>query len=133
MTDQHAGSYNHAFGALRDVYLEDSWVLDLFATDTSLRFVLDAVLTPNHPGYRPPRPGEQYCYSRATLTVSSEQPLSFEVSNTPQALDATGEIDYGNIDCFVPVDWDGNPAWELSGDWGVALVLRPEVTLVFDG
>jgi hypothetical protein len=131
VTDENGESYDRAFGDLREVYLEDSWVLELTSADRSVRFVLDAVLTPNHRGYRRPEPGEHYCYRRAILAVISEQPINFEPSKTPAARDATGELDYGNIDSFVPVDWDGHPAWQLSGDWGTALIRRPEVTLVF--
>ena len=66
------------------------------------------------------------------FVVPATDGVSFEPSNRPPARDATGEVDYGNIDSFVPADWDGDPAWELSGDWGKALVRQPDVTLVLD-
>jgi len=126
------GSPTTTSSATFAVYLEGSWVLELAAADSSMRFVVDAGLTVNHSSYRRPRPDQQYCYRRAILTVISEQPINFQPSNRPPARDATGEVDYGNIHSFVPIDWDGDPAWELSGDWGSALVRQPDVTLVLD-
>lgn len=132
MTDEDGASYDEAFSDLRDVYLEDSWVLDIAAANHSLRFELEAVLTPNHPGYSSPPPTEQHCYRKATLTLASDDPIGFEPSNRPAGHDATGGPDYGNIDSFVPVDWAGIPAWELDGDWGTALVRRPTVALTLE-
>jgi hypothetical protein len=52
---------------LDGVYLEDSFVLGIGETSNQLVFDLDAVLTPSHPSYAPPHPGEQYCYRRGEL------------------------------------------------------------------
>ena len=60
-------AYSGAFESLRDVYLEDSWVLAIQPSSPSLAFDLDVVLTPSHPNYRGARPGEQHDYRRARL------------------------------------------------------------------
>lgn len=44
---------------LEHIYLEDSWVLGVSETDSSLTFDLEAVLTEHHPDWQPPRAGEQ--------------------------------------------------------------------------
>ncbi|UFS95391.1 hypothetical protein [Nocardia huaxiensis] len=35
-----------------------------------MRFVLEAVLTADHPGYRDPRAGEQYCCAAGDLVFA---------------------------------------------------------------
>jgi hypothetical protein len=38
-------TYDAAFRDLANVYLEDSWILDVTPTEYALRFVIEAVLT----------------------------------------------------------------------------------------
>lgn len=52
---------------LAGLYLEDSYVLAISETPRRLSFMLDAVLTPAHPRYRAPLPGEQHCYATGVL------------------------------------------------------------------
>jgi hypothetical protein len=124
--------YPDAFADLAEIYLEDSWVLDVAASEHAVSFRLDAVLTPDHPLYRPPAPGEQHCYRRVTLTVASAKRSLLTRSEAPGATDASGELDFGNIDVFSAVDWAGENAWEMSGDWGELLTVEPSVTLAFE-
>ncbi len=128
MDDLTSAAYEVAFDALAGVYLEDSWVLEVTVQDEGCTFELDAVLTPEHPRYRDPRPGEQYCYERARLTLTSGSAVEFQPDPGPPATDATGEQDWGNIDTFVPVDWEGRAAWALGGGWGTLLLAEPSVT-----
>jgi hypothetical protein len=131
-SQERADSYETAFGALGGTYLEDSWVLDLIDGGQIVTFDLDLVLTPEHSRYRPPAPGEHYCYKRARLTVASSKRLELHGSGAPPATDASGEHDLGNIDLFAQVDWDGEEAWEMSGDWGDLLAVQPSVGIAFD-
>lgn len=124
--------YQDAFAHLAEIYLEDSWVLDIAAAEHGVVFRLDAVLTPSHPRYHPPSPGEQYRYLRATLTVVSAGRFLLRRSDAPAATDASGEVDFGNIDVFTAVDWDGERAWKVSGDWGDLLTVEPSVDINFD-
>lgn len=124
--------YPDAFADLAEIYLEDSWVLDVAAVERGVCFRLDAVLTPNHPRYHPPAPGEQHCYRRAMLTVTSTKRSLLTRSDLPAATDASGEPDFGNIDVFSAVDWDGEDGWEMSGTWGELLAVEPAVVLAFD-
>ena len=117
--------YSEMFDELRDVYLEDSWVLALRQVDGQLTFDLDAVLTESHPRYQVPKPGEQYDYLRAELVVTGEDVL-LELSGAQPARDATGQTDIGHIDA-----WHTDAAgWStLEGDWGSACVLGARVRL----
>lgn len=124
--------YPDAFAGLAEIYLEDSWVLDVTATEHVVVFRLDAVLTPSHPRHRPPSAGEQHCYLRATLTVASTTRSLLHRSDAPATTDSSGEVDFGNIDVFNAVDWDGERAWEMSGGWGGLLTVEPSVDIAFE-
>ncbi len=117
--------YSETFEALRDVYLEDSWVLALRQNDGQLTFDLDAVLTQSHPEYEGPKPGQQYDYRRAELVVIGDD-LLLELSGAALATDATGQTDMGNIDSWQ-TDAEG---WSLLvGEWGSARVRSARVQL----
>lgn len=100
---------------LAHLYLEDSWVLGVFEAPDELRFDVEAVLTEQHPDWQPSKAGEQYTYKRLALIFSRPREVIWlERMSGPPAVDATGEMDYGNIDVFT---WDGS-RFELEGDWG---------------
>jgi hypothetical protein len=124
--------YQDAFADLADVYLEDSWVLDIVPTEGGVTFRLDAVLTAAHPRYEPPAPDEHYCYQRVRLTIASAKRSVLHRSDAPPATDASGEVDFGNIDEFTEVDWDGEAAWEVRGGWGDLLTVEPSVDIAFE-
>ncbi|SOD73463.1 hypothetical protein SAMN05892883_2759 [Jatrophihabitans sp. GAS493] len=132
MTDNAPVSYDQAFDDLSAVYLEDSWVLAVAAAASQIRFILDAVLTPDHPSYSVPSVNEQHCYCRGTLTIRSVDPIDFVPSGQPGTHDPSGEIDFGNIDTFRRVELAGVSVWQLAGDWGTASVRRPLVVLTLD-
>ena len=119
--------YSEAFEALRDVYLEDSWVLGFSTVENQARFEIDAVLTPDHPKYAQPIPGEQYCYRHGHLSISGV--LRLEPSRLPPAMDASRTEDFGNIDAFRQGP-DG--LWVAEGQWGSLEARNPEVTIRFD-
>jgi hypothetical protein len=111
---------------LERLYLEDSWVLGVYESATSLIFDLDAVLTEQHLDWHPPKPGEQYAYRRVALTFPAVRSIEWLSRGSHPATDASGENDWGNIDSFAVVD-DG--VYELEGDWGHVRVASasPEV------
>jgi hypothetical protein len=122
--------YFEAFSDLAGVYLEDSWVLEVAASDHGLSLRLETVLTPEHSLYEPSKPGEQHCYRLGWLSVRAENPMDVRVSGHRPAVDATGEPDFGHVDAFGFNATEDR--WELEGDWGSAVVRNPEVTLLFD-
>lgn len=121
--------YQEAFPNLAGVYLEDSWVREIAPSSTGVSFRLEVVLTSEHPRYRAPAAGEQYCYLDAWLTLRSDEPISLDLSGAAPATDATGTSDLGNFDGFSA---GPSGAWELQGSWGRVRVGRPDVSLRFD-
>ncbi len=94
--------------------LEESYVLDIQAGPSSVRFALDLVLTPEHPEYSDPASGEQYCYRRGRIEFLGVRRLRWTAQGAPPARDVSGELDYGNIDFFSYSD----SGYELEGSWG---------------
>lgn len=107
--------------ALAGVYLEDSYVLAINEDARALAFRLEAVLTPRHPLYRDPRPGEQYCYVNATLTFSPASRIEWTSRTGTSYRDASDEEDQGNIDYLE----SENGEYHLGGDWGEVRVWSP--------
>lgn len=101
-------------GPLSELLLEESYVLRITATPGEVRFELDLVLTPGHPDFTPPKPAEQYCFRRGFLVFKGVTRLLWSHPGNAPAVDATDEVDYGQIDSF---EWDDAGAL-LEGSWG---------------
>lgn len=99
---------------LRELLLEESYLLGITAVPGKVTFELDLVLTPGHAEYSAPKPGEQYCVRRGVLVFEGVSRLLWSHSGNPPAVDASGEVDYGQIDSF---EWDDVGAL-LEGSWG---------------
>lgn len=98
-----------------NVYLEDSFVLEIKATPGLLVLEVELVFTPQHPSYHPPASGEQHCYARATIEFPNVRNLMWADQGTPPAVDASGTKDFGGIDALF---WNGS-VFHVGGDWGV--------------
>lgn len=99
---------------LAEVYLEDSYVLDIIETDSSVSFALDAVLTKRSSHYSPRHLGEQYCYATGQLTFVDVNSVNWITRSLQAAKDPDGTIDYGNIDTLAA----NEDTYALAGDWG---------------
>jgi hypothetical protein len=112
------------------VYLEDSFVLSIEARPGTLEFVLDLVLTPEHPSYREPGPDEQNCYQKSRISFTGVQSLAWARQVEQPAIDVSGEQDYGAIDVL----WREGHGSHLEGEWGVIDVQSeaPVITAVID-
>lgn len=99
---------------LREVYLENSYVLEITEGKGDLVFRMEFVLREGHPKYRVPQPDEQYCYERGELTFQGVSELRRLERNDVLSFDATGERDLGNIDQLYYEDG----GYTASGDWG---------------
>ncbi|WIX99736.1 hypothetical protein QRX60_37640 [Amycolatopsis mongoliensis] len=116
------------FPDLANVYLEDSFVLGIDETPTSLSFRLEAVLTQAHPRYHQPRPGEAHCYADAVLTIADATKIEWITRSSQTYRDATGEEDLGNIDSLQR----HADHYEIFGDWGhVRIFSRAAPRLTF--
>ncbi len=111
--------------ALSDIYLEDSYVLEIRERPSEIQFEMEFVLRESHPFYAKPKSGERYCYRRGILRLNNCTDVQFYRSSTV-SFDANNEIDLGNIDVF---DRDGDQIL-MSGDWG-KLSLKSNEVLVF--
>lgn len=107
-----------SFPGLAGVYLEDSYVLDISGTAGQVVFRLDAVLTPEHPAYHSPHPGEHYCYARGGLAFPDVTRVVWLSRSGSYYTDASGERDLGNIDSLT-IDGD---AYVAEGDWGAVRI-----------
>jgi hypothetical protein len=99
---------------LRGVYLEDSFVLGITETPGHFTFTLEAVLTPEHPDYHDPLPGEQYCYAEGELIFADASRVEWLKRSTNRYVDAAGHEDLGNIDSLT----SDHHTFVVEGDWG---------------
>lgn len=116
------------FPGLSDVYLEDSYVLGIAELPDRLEYDMEFVLTPQHPLYHEPRNNEQHCYERGQLTFGGVSKLEWLDRARQVFTDATGEVDFGNID-FLTREHDH---WRAGGSWGEVLVFTaatPKVSI----
>ena len=128
MSMAQTDKYHELIECLRDIYLEDSFVLGLFEDQDSIEFELEAVLTEKHQSYHPPKPNEQHCYKKLVLRFGNCSNVNWIRKSLRPSTDANGEIDYGNIDRFS-VEKD---QLHLSGDWGEVRLQCSDVSLRYD-
>lgn len=100
---------------LRNILLEESYVLDIECHPGSIEFTMDFVLTKGHIAYRTPKANEQFCYRRGRLLFNRVTRSTWAGQGAPPSSDITGELDWGNIDSF---SWD-DEKFALEGTWGV--------------
>lgn len=117
--------YNEQIECLRHIYLEDSFVLGLIETQSSIEFELEAVLTPEHPSFHPPKPKEQHCYKKFVLRLDGCSNVNWTRKSLTPTTDANGEVDFGNIDHFGVTE----DLMHLEGDWGEVRLSCAEVSL----
>ncbi len=102
------------YPSLAGLYLEDSYVMDIVQSDSEITFVLEAVLTPEHPEYHPPIAGEQYCYTDGDLVFGEVLGIEWVDRSFRKYKDATGTEDLGNIDSLT----NSEGIYSVAGDWG---------------
>jgi hypothetical protein len=110
MSIEHYGKWPE----LAQVYLEDSFVLEIKETADTLTFDAELVLREGHPAYRVPTKDKQYCYKRGRLIFSGARDVTWHQRKDVKSWDATGEHDMGNIDLL----YRDNGWYNLQGDWG---------------
>lgn len=103
---------------LQHIYLEDSYVLNVKEYESRLVFLLEAVLTEQHPQYLLPAADEYYCYRRATLVFPATKRVIWLEKHFKPYRDTSDHVDYGNIDIFYAQD----DVYHLEGDWGRVVI-----------
>ena len=116
--------YTHLPG-LSDIFLEESWVLNVEVGPGYVCFVIEAVLTDSHPMYEPCHPGEQFYYRKSTWKFCVVRSVAWTMGSKP-AVDASGELDYGHIDEVIIE----HPAYTIIGDLGEMKIISSEPKLV---
>lgn len=111
-----------------EVYLEDSFVLDIEESAGELRFRMEVVLREGHPAFKDPPPHEQYCFAPGTLAFRGAKDILWSERNEVKSVDASGESDLGNIDQL----YLEKGRYHLSGDWGRLALYSEGVELVLD-
>lgn len=104
--------------SFKDVYLEDSFVLDIDEIGNKICFTVDIVLSENHPLYLPPKKNEEYCYKKGKIIFQNVISSTWLKRNKHAITDANNEIDYGNIDIFERIE----EGYYLTGDWGQVII-----------
>lgn len=99
---------------LDQIYLEDSYVLDIVEQADRVIFIVDAVLTPSSPKYHQPLPGEHYSYAKGRLIFESVVYTNWIKRDIKPYTDANGTVDFGNIDTL---SFQGDHYY-VEGDWG---------------
>ena len=102
------------FSGFEDVYLEDSYVLGIDITLQTVTIDLEVVLNEKHPLYKNPSLNEQYCYRKGQIIFPNCKEVNWIEKSMFPYKDATGEVDYGNIDSFVLI----NGRYKIEGDLG---------------
>jgi hypothetical protein len=110
------------------IYLEDSYVLDIVQSSDALVFKMEFVLREEHELYSPPKAGEQYCYKRGRLVFPNARNITWLRRTMNPIKDATGSIDYGNIDSF----YVSEGRYHLEGEWGAVVVESSPPEVKFD-
>ncbi len=86
---------------LDQVYLEDSFVLDVTVVPGTVSVLLDVVLREGHSDYAEPGADEQYCFRRGILHFNGVTDVRWQMPKGRPAIDASGDTDYGGIDEYV--------------------------------
>lgn len=102
----------------KDVFLEDSFVVDIRESVAEVSFGVELVLCENHPMYRSPKIGEQYCYRKADIVFGNVCNVKWLERSNRSFIDANGTMDYGNIDVFKFL----SEGYYLEGDWGRVVI-----------
>ncbi len=110
------------------VHLEDSFVLGMVEGDRDLRLSMELVLTPAHPEYRPPPKDRRHCYRAGTILFAGIRSKQWLHRTFRPSTDASGQVDYGNIDTFV---FDTG-IYLLEGEWGEVRIEADTVSLHLD-
>jgi hypothetical protein len=111
---------------LSDIYLEDSYVINISENNNSLTFFLEFVLTEKNIKYSPPKEGETYCYKKGQLIFRNLNEIKWLEKNLQAFSSINDAIDYGNIDTFFQEDG----IFYLSGDWGDVQIIGGSVDLM---
>ncbi len=107
-------NYHDKLDILKDIYLEDSFVIEIKEKDNYIKFLVELVLTEEHELFDTPGEDEQYCYKKASMIFKNIESLVWleKKDYINSSMQVSGDM--GNIDIFKV---KGNE-FMLYGDWG---------------
>lgn len=115
---------------LEHVDLGESWVLGIETESNRVCFLLDAVLTRDHPRfYWPPKPNEVNALARLRWCLAGEVHWNDGPNLDRPTVDPDGSSDYGQVDVFLASEDMRNFA--LEGDWGSVVVSNVEESVEY--
>ncbi len=85
------------FKDFENIYLEDSFILEVIENSSQLKFIMEVVLTTNNSLYSKPKQNEVHCYKNAKIVFANVKEIDWKEKDLSPSKDASGEIDYGNI------------------------------------
>ncbi|MDT0581713.1 hypothetical protein [Brumicola blandensis] len=111
--------------SMEGIDLQDSFVLDWSESNSELVFQIEASVWPGSKHYVEPKESEHTCYKKASIRFFDFDSISGlkSKSEVVQSSDASGELDYGNIDSFSAT----SRGFLLDGDFGNVLVTGGKV------
>ena len=116
-----------AWADFSQIYLEDSFVLDVRITAYTVELLVELVLLEQHPLYNTPKSGEQHSYRRGRIIFPSATDVHWQHRKVRQYRDPDGELDFGNIDTFVL----RSGTYFMTGDWGNLRITSDQPHVVF--
>jgi len=113
---------------LSELYLEDSFVLDLQISPNTVVLDMEFVLREGHQRYSMPTEDEQYCYNRGRLRFTGVTTSTWRMPTRLPATDETGEVDYGGIESYSITE----NRHHLSGEFGELLITCAQLVVEFE-
>ncbi|MFD2206214.1 hypothetical protein [Kiloniella antarctica] len=110
-----------------DIYLEDSYLLNIEKSKSQISFTTEIVLLESHPSYHPPKTGEQYCYKLGKILFEDLKSLNWLVKDLKFTVDINGSKDLGNIDVFTYT----SDEYYLEGGWGEVKIISLPPRLIW--
>lgn len=117
----------YSFQGFENVFLEDSFVLNIKTSQILAEFLVEIILTEKHRLYSKPKPNEVYCYKKAKISFPKIENIVWIEVNICPSIDANNEVDFGNIDSF----FYENDFYNISGDWGEVKIQSQSPTIKF--
>lgn len=110
----------------QNIYLEDSFVINIQETKSDLTFNCDFVILENHKLYSEPKNDEQYCYLCGYIKFGNIGNIHWIKRDKNAFLNDCYDNDYGNIDIFYIDD----KKYYLKGDWGEVIIQSKNIELI---
>ena len=114
---------------LKNLYLEDSFVLSIDEFEGEIVFGMGFVLNENHPLYSEPSSEENYCYRKGKIKFTEPKVVRWIKRNEKRTTDINCEVDFGNIDTFIKSD---DEKYVLSGDWGKLEISPKDIIIEYE-